>query len=298
TALGSGLGTVGGSELAFFTAGLAEPRPANLTVSVRALQLRERAGDKEVQPLKIRLNYPYIEAAPASLQVEGLPARPIQLIPGEQLLEVAVPAVDVAQDLHIGVEVGGQQVLAQIVRLNPVRPWRIFLLPHSHVDIGYTALQSDVEKKQNSNIETGLRLARETADYPPGSQFKWNVEVLWPVDNYLRDCTPEQREAFISAVRAGQIGLDAFYGNTLTGLCRPEELLNLMGYAMRLSEACGVPIESAMISDVPGYTWSTVSAMAQAGVKYFSFAPNYFDRMGATMKEWQNRPFWWEGPDG
>ena len=40
-----------------------------------------------------------------------------------------------------------------------------------------------------------------------------------------------------------------------------------MGYATRLSEECGVPIESAMISDVPGYTWGTVSAMAQAGVK-------------------------------
>ena len=124
------------------------------------------------------------------------------------------------------------------------------------------------------------------------------MEVLWPVDNYLRKCTPQQSEAFIAAVRSGEIGLDAFYDNALTGLCRPEELLNLMGYGMRLSQACGVPIESAMVSDVPGYTWSIVSAMAQAGVKYFSFAPNYFDRMGSTMKEWQNRPFWWEGPDG
>jgi hypothetical protein len=298
TALGAGLGTVGGAELDFFTAGTAESRPSKLTVETRALQLRERVGDKEVQPLKVLLDYPYIEPAAANLHVEGLPPKPIQLIPGKQTLELSVPAVDSSKDLSLELEVGGQQVLAQTLHLNAVRPWRIFLLPHSHVDIGYTALQSDVEKKQNSNIETGLRLARETADYPPGAQFKWNVEVLWPVDNYLRDCTPEQREAFITAVRAGQIGLDAFYGNTLTGLCRPEELLNLMGYAMRLSEACGVPIQSAMISDVPGYTWSTVSAMAQAGVQYFSFAPNYFDRMGATMKEWQNRPFWWQGPDG
>jgi alpha-mannosidase len=122
--------------------------------------------------------------------------------------------------------------------------------------------------------------------------------VVWCVDNYLRAATPEKRAAFLAAVKSGQIGLDAFYCNILTGLCRPEELLNLMGYATRLSGECGVPIESAMISDVPGYTWGTVSAMAQAGVKYFSFAPNYFDRMGGTMKEWQNKPFWWKGPDG
>ncbi|HYG36356.1 MAG TPA: glycosyl hydrolase-related protein, partial [Clostridia bacterium] len=164
--------------------------------------------------------------------------------------------------------------------------------------IGYTALQSEVERKQNSNIEIGLKLAQASANYPNGSRFKWNVEVLWPVENYLRAASPAKRAEFIAAVRTGQIGLDAFYGNILTGLCRPEELIQLMSYATRLSELCGVPIESAMISDVPGYTWSTVSAMVQAGVKYFSFAPNYFDRMGGTMKEWQNRPFWWVSPDG
>src|ERR1035438_2762392 len=102
----------------------------------------------------------------------------------------------------------------------------------------------------------------------------------------------------MAAVKSGQIGLGPSCCNTLTGLCPPDELLNLMSYATRLSAESGLPIQSAMISDVPGYTWGTVSAMAQAGVKYFSFAPNYFDRMGGTMKEWQNKPFWWKGPDG
>ncbi len=52
------------------------------------------------------------------------------------------------------------------VTLKPVRKMEIYLLPHSHNDIGYTALQADVEKKQNSNIETGLRLAKATAGLP------------------------------------------------------------------------------------------------------------------------------------
>ena len=298
TQLGGGLGTVGAAEVAFFAPDSPERLPTKLSMETRQVQLRERAGDNQVQPLKILLNYPYAEGAHGVLQLEGVPEKQLQLVPGNQMLELMVPAVNTPTDLRAQVSVAGQKVLTQTIPVSPVRPWQIFLLPHSHVDIGYTALQNEVEEKQNSNIETGLRLAAATADYPPGAQFKWNAEVLWPVDNYLRKCTPAQREAFIAAVRSGEIGLDAFYGNTLTGLCRPEELLNLMGYAMRLSQACGVPIESAMISDVPGYTWSTVSAMAQAGVKYFSFAPNYFDRMGGTMKEWQNRPFWWQGPDG
>lgn len=298
TELGAGLSTVGGAEIAFYTTGAAELQPAAITLESRTLQIREKKGDTQTQPLKIVLDYPYVEPVEATVTIGELAPQPVHLVPGSQTIEVAVPAVDEDKSLRISVTVQGKEVAARNILLAPVRAWEIYLLPHSHVDIGYTELQADVEKKQNSNIESGLRLAQATADYPPDARFKWNVEVLWPVDNYLRDASSEQRERFISAVRAGQIGLDAFYGNILTGLCRPEELLNLMGYAMRLSEACGVPIDSAMISDVPGYTWSTVSAMAQAGVKYFSFAPNYFDRMGATMKEWQNRPFWWRAADG
>ena len=222
----------------------------------------------------------------------------VQLKFGSQSVDLSLPAVEADKAVKVEVEAGGHAVASREVTLKPVRKMQIFLLPHSHNDIGYTELQAEVEKKQNSNIETGLRLAKATADYPEGSRFKWNVEVLWCVDNYLRAATPEKRAAFMAAVKSGQVGLDAFYCNILAGLCRPEELLNLMRYATQLSAECGVPIESAMISDVPGYTWGTVSAMAQAGVKYFSFAPNYFDRMGGTMKEWQNKPFWWKGPDG
>jgi len=53
-----------------------------------------------------------------------------------------------------------------------------------------------------------------------------------------------------------------------------------------------------MISDVPGYTWGTAVAMAHAGVKYFSFGPNWSGRVGSTMTTWQDKPFYWETPDG
>ena len=298
TQTGSDLGTVGGAEMRFFTSGTTDALPAAVTIQAKALQLLEYQNAALVQPLAITLNYPYVQPLEATLEAQGGTPKPVHLHPGSQSLELPVAAVGTEQPLPITLKAGGQTLAGITLAQTPVRKLQIFLLPHSHVDIGYTALQADVEKKQNSNIEAGIRLAQATGDYPPGARFKWNVEVLWPVENYLRDATPEKRDEFIAAVRAGQIGLDAFYGNTLTGLCRPEELLNLMGYATRLSEVCGLPIESAMISDVPGYTWSTVSAMAQAGVKYFSFAPNYFDRMGGTMKEWQNRPFWWKGADG
>jgi hypothetical protein len=298
TQLGAGLGTVGGAEIAFFTAGETESTPRGITIDSRTPQLLQRDGTALVRPLVITINSPYVEAVAGVVRLAGAEGKAADLKFGSQSFDLSVPAVEAEKTVKVEVEAGGQMVASREVTLKPVRRMDIYILPHSHNDIGYTALQADVVKKQDSNIETGLRLAKATANYPEGSRFVWNVEVLWCVDNYLRGATPEKRAEFLAAVKSGQIGLDAFYCNILTGLCRPEELLNLMGYATRLSGECGVPIESAMISDVPGYTWGTVSAMAQAGVKYFSFAPNYFDRMGGTMKEWQNKPFWWKGPDG
>jgi alpha-mannosidase len=291
-------GTVGGAELVFYTSGVPEAAPAGLTVEAKPLRMLERRGAAVLQPIRVTLDYPYAAPLTARVRVAGAEPAPLTLKFGRQVLELAVPPATAERPLQIEVEALGRVVAAQTVPLKPVRPLDIYLLPHSHVDIGYTALQADVETKQNSNIETGLRLIQATKDFPEGARFKWNVEVLWPVDNYLRAATPEKRAAFFAAVRAGQVGLDALYGNILTGLCRPEELIRLTTYATRLAGASGVPIQSAMISDVPGYTWSTVSALAQAGVRYFSFAPNYFDRMGGTMVSWQNKPFWWKGADG
>jgi hypothetical protein len=295
--LGSPHGTVGGAELVFYRKGQTEPTPSGVTVQTTVPQMLERRGNQLVQTVQVTLNYPYAEGTKASVEAEGAKRTEVDLRFGSQTAELQLPAVQAEKVLRMRI-VAGPTAIQHTTSIKPVRKLDIYVLPHSHVDIGYTALQADVEKKQDNNLQTGMRLARETASYPEGSRFKWNVEVLWPVDNYLRKATPSQRQQFINAVKTGQVGLDALYCNILTGLSRPEELLNLMRYATQLSDICGMPIESAMISDVPGYTWSTVAAMAEAGVKYFSFAPNYFDRMGGTMKEWQNRPFWWQSADG
>jgi hypothetical protein len=143
----------------------------------------------------------------------------------------------------------------------------------------------------------GIGAARRTANYPEGARFVWNVEVLWAADLYLNRLNQAQREDFIAAVKKGQVALNGMYLNELTGLCRPEELIQLFRFGTRLTKLTGVPLEAAMISDVPGYTWGTVTAMNQAGIKYFSAAPNHFDRIGTILREWENKPFYWIGPD-
>jgi hypothetical protein len=188
--------------------------------------------------------------------------------------------------------------LTETVSVKPAREVLVYVLPHSHHDLGYTDLQAAVEEKQMQNITLAMELANKTASYPEGARFIWNLEVLWGCDFFMQRRPEAEREALIEAIRKGQISPQGPYANELTGLCRPEELLRLFKYGTQLGKKCGIKVDSAMMSDVPGYSWGTVTAMSQAGIRYFSGAPNFFDRIGTFMEVWQDRPFWWVSPSG
>lgn len=291
-------GTVGGAEIGFFAAGEPESTPRRDTVEVKAVAIAKRDNGRLTQPVQVWVDHPYGETIDATVRVAGAAPKSIQLKPGRQALEFTLPVVEAETALPIVVESGGQTIARAEVRRQPVRKLTVFILPHSHTDIGYTEIQTEIEDKQVNNLLQGIAYARETANNPPGARFVWNVEVLWAADLYLRRLSEAQRKEFFDALKKGQISLNAMYLNELTGLCRPEELLRLFRFATRLGEQTGAPVDAAMISDVPGYTWGVVPAMANAGVRYFSTAPNYFDRIGDILVHWENKPFWWVGPDG
>jgi len=297
--------TLGGSWMLYDSLGLIAPDGAELgdvqsrtlldgVRSVRAL--REREG-RMSQPILVTLRH-FGEDTDAVVRLLNGPAKSLRLTQGMQEVELMVDAVEAQTKGQVVVEVAGKTVAAREIVLKPVKKLTVYITPHSHTDIGYTEIQTAIEARQVQNLVDGLAAAKRTANYPEGSRFVWNVEVLWAADLYLRRLNDQQREEFLEAVRVGQVVLNGMYLNELTGLCRPEELVRLFRYATELADRTGVPIDAAMISDVPGYTWGTVTAMAQAGIRYFSVAPNYFDRIGTILRTWENKPFYWMGPDG
>ena len=252
---------------------------------------------KTLQPVQVSFRH-FGAPTHALIKLNGIVATNLALSSGRLTCEMLVPAVEKKTPLAVAVEAEGKRLATQNVTLEPVRKLTVYLLPHSHTDIGFTQIQTAIEKKQINNLVRGIQYARRTASYPAGARFVWNVEVLWAADLYLNRLSEAQRTDFFEAVKRGQVALNGMYLNELTGLCRPEELIQLFRYSTRLAEQCGVMVDAAMISDVPGYTWGTVSAMAQAGIKYFSVAPNYFDRIGDIRVQWENKPFYWLSPSG
>jgi len=212
-------------------------------------------------------------------------------------VQIKIPEINNAAEFTAKINVNGQQIAERTFTVHPVPKLEIYFIPHSHTDIGYTDIQTEVERQHIRFIDQAFEIIDSTAAYPEGARYKWNIEVSWAVDAYMRTQSAEKQKKLVQAIKEGHIGVEGLYTNVLSGLCRPEELLRLFSYSGNFSKKYGVPpIESAMISDIPGYTWGMVSAMTEAGIKYFSPAPNYFDRIGTILATWEDKLFYWAGP--
>ena len=246
--------------------------------------------------------------APAMLEVKvnHQQVATYQIREGINRFDIPVDAVKKPDSVRVVVTSNKKVVADKYVTLRPVTYRELDLIHHSHTDIGYSHMQPEVLKIHLKNIDDALKMIEATRNYPAEARFKWNIESLWAVENYMQQATPAKKAAFIRAVKEGSICLSALYANILTGLSLPEELFHYTDYANQLKREYGLDIPSAMISDVPGYTWTTVTALAHGGVKYFSSGPNYLgenhpylgDRVGHFVRAWGDKPVWWSSPSG
>ncbi len=248
------------------------------------------------QVLRVDIVY-YGEPKPGSIELDGKKVDRM-ISRGYNVFYQDIPAVEAPRSFQVKVAVGDEILADREFMINPVVPFTIYLLHHSHNDIGYTHVQDEVEQIQWKNLEEAVRLSQQTKDLPEGIRFKWNTEVMWAVDSWLARASPEKQELFCQAVRNGWIDLNAIYANTLTGLCTSRELIRLLEPARRIAKQCGVDLSSAMVSDIPGWTWGLVPVLAQSGVKYLSLGNNNGHRVGTMNRIWSDKPFWWVSQSG
>jgi len=217
---------------------------------------------------------------------------------GGNIFYIPIQKIQTNEPIKVQFTINGKRAAETITLIKPVQQREIYLIPYSHNDIGYTDLQPNIEKKQMKNIDDALRLIEKTKNYPPEAQFKWNMEVIWALESYLNCTTDEKRSEVISAIRNGSLGLNALYANVLTGLANTTEMLHFTEFARRFTKEYSIPITTACVSDIPGFTWGLVSALAQSGVKYFSSAPNSGDRVGFVYEGLGDKPFYWTSQSG
>jgi alpha-mannosidase len=269
----------------------------NFVPQVRSEPALVRDGAHTLQQLRVSLDN---LVAGRTLEVHAPGREPIRadLKIGSNLFRVSIPAVASATSIPLVFKLNGNVVETSAVPVESVHKRDIYLLSYSHNDIGYTDLQPDVERKQWNNLEQAMRLIRDTRDYPADARYKWNMETIWALESYLKQASPAQRDEFFADVRSGSIGLSALYANMLTCLANSTEMSHFFDFARVLRADYHIPMTTAVTSDVPGFSWGIVSAMAQSGVKYFATAPNSGDRIGYTLQAWGDKPFYWASQSG
>jgi alpha-mannosidase len=218
---------------------------------------------------------------------------------GTEYFEVALPGppVKTASQATVTLKTAYQTYVARCI-VEPARDnWTVYILPHSHVDIGYTNTQAKVLKLHMDNIDESISLAEKTQNYPEAARFKWTTEAIWVVDNYLKLSSPEKRERFWNAVKKGWINLDGAYGNINTSLTDSRQLMQMFAESQRLARQHGIEIKTMFQGDVPGASWGLSAQVEQTGIKYFLSGPNASDRIG-NLAKWQDKPFYWISPSG
>ncbi len=81
------------------------------------------------------------------------------------------------------------------------RPWEIWLVHHTHVDIGYTAPQDVILRKHAEFVAQALDYCAATDALPSGERFCWTCEVSWTVKAFLA----RYPEVFIDLVLTDQV---------------------------------------------------------------------------------------------
>ena len=156
-------------------------------------------------------------------------------------------------------------VCAQVCNLFAQRPKTVFLVQHTHTDIGYTRPQAEILAEHLRYIDFALEYCALTDDYPDEAKFRWTCEAAWTVSEYLKARPKEQVEKLLARIREGRIEVTAMYFNMAE--IADETALRYFLTPLRDIRARGVPVRTAMQNDVNGIAWVLADYLHDLGVE-------------------------------
>ncbi|MCI0515153.1 glycosyl hydrolase-related protein [candidate division KSB1 bacterium] len=239
------------------------------------------------QMLEIVFTNPRAETN-ASLVIKYLGQKTQRMIfgvkPGTGTYQVEMP--DLNEPTEITFELSLEGKLQDQMKLNwqPARRWEIYLVQFSHHHLHYTNLPADTLRDYYRAFNRLIDLCEETAAWPTEAQFRYTIETTWPLLSYLRNMSRQKVDKLLQFIKEGRIEIAALFGNEITDLCSSEELIRLLYPVVRLKKLFNLPVKTAMLTNVSGVSWGLATALAEAGIRYFSPALSLY--AGAAHPHW------------
>jgi hypothetical protein len=211
---------------------------------------------------------------------------------GELLLEFAVPEWQGTVPATLLLKSGSLRKTFPL-RLQPKKKWTVFVVPHEHLDIGFTDYADKIGELHSQAVDGVLDLL------PTHPEFRWTLDGSWVAEQYMKGRSRKRQTQFLQSIRDGKVTLPMQYANQHTGVASLEGLIRSLYPSSALARKYSLPLGAAHITDVPSYSWSYASVLHDAGVKYFAAASNSWRAPIVLQGHWNEKsPFYWEGPDG
>ncbi len=268
--------------------------PDPLRWSFQSVPFARRAGDKAEPIVWLHVEWlgDPVKAAVEIAAGNTLARTEIELEPGRGTFALPVPSVPAKTAAKARIAAGAVAREAAL-ELAPVKPLEVFIVQHTHTDIGYTADQPEIQREHLRFIDEALAAVDATRGYPEHARFKWVCEAAWGVELYLDNRPPAAAAKLLAAAREGAIELTGLSLN-MTDLADEEVLIRGLQPLARLRRA-RFDIACAMQNDVNGFPWALPRLLRSAGIRYFS---NGINETRSKVPFDHPRALWWESPDG
>lgn len=250
------------------------------------------AGVVEIVDAFVRFAHPWT-AARADLEVNGhtysadLPAGDF----GDSRFSFEVPEWNGTIQAMLNLTPGLKRPIT--VNMAAQRKWTMYVVPHTHLDVGYTDYQGKVAETQARVLTQADALIAEHPD------FRFSMDGSWNLQQLLDTRSGTEQEEILNRIRSGKMAMPAQSCNLLTGYASLETLYRSLYLSKQFANRYGLPFEYANITDVPTYSGSYPSVLASSGIKYWVAASNNDRAPIFFYDHWNEKsPFWWVGPDG
>nr|WP_207941278.1 hypothetical protein [Enterococcus sp. DIV2402]MBO0464580.1 hypothetical protein [Enterococcus sp. DIV2402] len=173
----------------------------------------------------------------------------------------------------------------------------LYLIHHSHTDIGYTDRQEKISRYHVDFIKSVLVFLKkiESGEKPEWSGFKYTCENYWQVEQFIANSSIEEQQIFEYFLKKGWIDISLSYLN-MTELVDEQVVGKMFAKGKSYVDSLGLPLNSAMTADINGFSWGYAEIMYQNGIENLFSCLHTHHGMFPLFKK--QIPFWWETQKG
>lgn len=170
----------------------------------------------------------------------------------------------------------------------------LYVVHHSHTDIGYTDLQEKVLYNHIDYIKTAADIINN-AEKTGKEGFRWNCETYFCVEQFLAEATEEEKKAFFEAVKKGGIGISATYLN-FNDLADAEILNERTAEMVQIFKEQEIEVKTAMNADINGISMGARDALINNGIEFLF--TNIHTHHGMYPLYKNQTAYFWENDEG